>query len=35
MSDIEYRSKWDWRKQLYAESDISEWQKNLIVTYEA
>ncbi len=35
MNDITYRSNWDWRKQLYAESGISEWQKNLIVTYEA
>lgn len=35
MDDITYRSNWDWRKQLYAESEISEWQKNLIVTYEA
>lgn len=35
MNDSEYRSKWEWKKQLYERNGISDWQKNLIVTYEA
>ena len=34
MSDEQYRSKWDWKKNLYAQYEISEWNHNLIVTYE-
>ncbi len=34
MDDNKYRSKWDWKKNLYAQHEISEWNHNLIVTYE-
>lgn len=34
MDDEKYRSKWDWKKNLYAQHEISEWNHNLIVTYE-
>ena len=34
MDDDKYRSKWDWKKNLYAQYEISEWNHNLIVTYE-
>ncbi len=34
MDDDKYRSKWDWKKNLYAQHEISEWNHNLIVTYE-
>lgn len=35
MDNEDYRSKWNWRKQMYERSGISEWNKNLIVTYES
>lgn len=35
MDNEKYRSKWDWKKQLYEKYGISEWDNNLIVTYES
>lgn len=35
MGNAEYRSKWEWKKQLYERNGISDWQKNLIATYES
>lgn len=35
MDNEEYRSRWNWKKQLYERNGISEWQKNLIATYES
>ena len=34
MHDEQYREHWRWKKGLYESDGISEWQKNLIVTYE-
>lgn len=34
MDDDKYRSKWDWKKNLYAQHGIAEWNHNLIMTYE-
>lgn len=31
----EYRTKWNRKKQVYENNGISEWNKNLIVTYES
>ncbi len=34
MGNEEYRAKWEHKRQAYERSKISEWNKNLIVTYE-
>lgn len=35
MNDQSYRDKWEWKKKTYERSGICEWNKNLIITYEA
>ena len=35
MNDPAYRNNWERKKQKYARAGISDWQKNLIVTYES
>lgn len=35
MDNPDYRSKWERKKRAYERSGISEWSKNLIVTYES
>lgn len=35
MNNQAYRDKWEWKKKAYERSGICEWNKNLIITYEA
>lgn len=35
MNDADYRAKWERKKKAYERTGISEWNKNLIVTYES
>lgn len=34
MSNSSYREKWERKKRIYERAGISEWKKNLIITYE-
>lgn len=34
MDNEKYRSKWHWKQGIYENYNISEWNHNLIVTYE-